>query len=488
MKTRLLRILLAVFVISLTVGAAIPIKAENTDLPWNTFLGGTNVDCSNDIAVDSSGNIYVIGSSNGTWGNPIRAYSGGTDAFVAKLDSSGMIQWNTFLGGTGNNEGYGIAIDSSDSIYVVGISNVTWGSPIRAYSGNYDAFVAKLDSSGMLAWNTLLGSSSVEYGRSIAVDSSGNVYITGLSGDTWGSPIRRYSGGSDAFVTKLNNSGILEWNTFLGGSDSDGGYGIALDSNTNIYVTGYSTGTWGPPVWTNSGNCDAFVTKINNNGTLNWNTFLGGSDSDIGYRIAVDSNDNIYVRGESSATWGSPIRAFTENHDAFVAKLNQSIELEWNTFLGGPDFNEGFDIAVDSSGNVYVTGDSICNWGDPVRAFSRPLDAYVVKLDNSGVLQWNTFLGGNGDDIGYGIAVDFSDNIYVTGYSDASWGSPVRTLTNPGSLNYDCFIAKLDSSGRLEAPIAPPVPELPAGVLLGTGIMGIGAFILIRRKKATNSM
>ena len=144
--------------------------------------------------------------------------------------------------------GYGIAVDTSGNVYVAGYSDATWGSPVRPYAGTYDAFVAKLNGSGALQWNTFLGGSSDDYGNGIAVDTSGNVYVTGYSTATWGSPVRPFSGGDDAFVAKLNGSGALQWNTFLGGSNVDYGYGIAVDTSGNVYVTGNSEATWGSPV------------------------------------------------------------------------------------------------------------------------------------------------------------------------------------------------------------------------------------------------
>jgi len=484
-KTRLLRILLAVFVISLTVGADIPAEANN-EMPWSTFLGGSGYDNVHGIAVDSIGNVYITGDSGATWGNPVSPYVRNSDCFVAKLNSSGVLQWNTFLGGSDYDCGYGIAVDSSGNIYVAGYSGDTWGNPVRTYTGNYDAFAAKLDSNGALKWNTFLGGSEYDLGNGLAVDASGNLYVIGQSDAAWGNPVRAYTVNTDAFAAKVDSSGALLWNTFLGGSSLDCGYGIAMDSGGNIYVDGYSGNTWGSPVSAFTGSVDAFAAKLDSNGVLQWNTFLGGTSSDYGYSIAVDSFGNVYVTGLSNATWGSPARAYTDtgHTDAFAAKLDSSGVLQWTTFLGGNSSDCGYGVAADSSSNVYVTGFSNATWGSPIRAVTGGGDAFAAKLDNSGALLWNTFLGGTSSDYGYAIAVDSGGNIYVAGYSSATWGNPIREYTGNG----DAFVAKLESNGSLEAPVIPPVPELPAGILLGIGIVGTGAFILIRRKKATNSM
>jgi hypothetical protein len=402
-------------------------------LSWNTFLGGSSDDSCHGIAVDTSGNVYVTGESYVTSG-------GQRDAFVVKLNTSGVLQWITYLKGPTDDYGYGIAVDTSGNVYVTGESYTTWGSPVRPFAGGTkDAFVAKLNNGGALQWNTFLGGSSDDYGYGIAVDTSGNVYVTGESYATWGSPVRPFAGGkSDAFVARLNTSGYLQWNTFLGGSSDDWSLGIAVDTSGNVYVTGGSYATWGSPVRPFGGE-DAFVAKLNTSGYLQWNTFLGGSDDDYGIGIAVDTIGNVYVTGGSYATWGSPVRPFARGDDAFVAELNNGGVLQWNTFLGGSDDDYGYGIAVDTSGNVYVTGESDATWGSPVRPFAGGDDAFVAELNNGGVLQWNTFLGGSDDDDGYGIAVDTSGNVYVTGESDATWGSPVR----PFGGGEDAFVAKL---------------------------------------------
>src|SRR6266446_4487674 len=298
------------------------LPADQT-LTWNTFFGGSADDYGYSVAVDGNGNVYVTGESFATWGSPVRAYSGGADSFVAKLDSSGNLIWNTFLGGNGNDdEGLGVAVDGSGNVYVAGSSNATWGSPVRAYSGDTDSFAAKLDSSGNLLWNTFLGSSRDDNGKAIAVDGSGNVHVTGFSNATWGSPVRAYGSSLDSFAAKLDSSGNLTWNTFLGGSGDDYGASVAVDGSGNVYVEGYSFATWGSPVRVYSGGADSFGVKLDSSGNLIWNTFLGGSGDDYGYGIAVDGSGNVYVTGDSNATWGSPVRAYSSNFDVFVAKLS----------------------------------------------------------------------------------------------------------------------------------------------------------------------
>jgi hypothetical protein len=448
---------LFVFAVLLTValGAARapvtqPALAANQERPqlqpslqWNTFLGASGgIDYGNGIAVDVSGNVFVTGWSESTWGSPIIAYAGGRDAFVAKMNSSGVSQWNTFLGGAGGEAGFGIAVDGDGNVYVTGSSLATWGAPVNAHAGRNDAFAAKLNSNGVLQWNTFLGGASDDEGLGVAVDGSGNVYIGGHTTGNWGVPVNPYAGGYDAFAAKLNSNGVLQWNSFLGSAGgNDWGNAITVDGSGNVFVAGYSPLTWGEPVRpftaaVGPSEYDAFATKLNSNGVLQWNTFLGSAKHDWGNAIAVDGSGNVYVTGDSRATWGAPINAYASDTEAFAVKLDTNGAMQWNTFLGSGD-----GIAVDGSGNVYIVGTIGSTWGAPLNPYSGGQDASVAKLNNSGILQWNTFLGGASNDVGNGITVGENGNVYVAGRSSASWGAPVNPFEDGGSD--DVFIANL---------------------------------------------
>ncbi|NVN93255.1 MAG: SBBP repeat-containing protein, partial [Desulfuromonadales bacterium] len=255
---------------------------------WHTFYGsGGGTTYGTGIALDSNGNIYVTGYSSASWGSPL--HSNGNN-FVLKLNSSGVRQWHTFYSGTSSSSDAGIAVDGSGNIYVTGYSYASWNGPgactiagtspcpRNSFSGSYDIYVLKLNTDGAYQWHTFYGSSGYDLGHGIAVDGSGNVYVTGQSDATWGSPLHPYgSGWYNLFVLKLDSSGAHQWHTFYGaGSSSDMNYGnsIALDDNGNIYVAGKSDTTWGAPRnGHTAGDTDVFVLKLDNSGTYQWHTF-----------------------------------------------------------------------------------------------------------------------------------------------------------------------------------------------------------------------
>lgn len=422
-------------------------------ITWNTFLGGGDYDVGEGIAVDASGNVYVVGESDATWGTPLRAYTAGDDAFVAKLDANGALVWHTFLGGSGSDRARDVAVDEDGNIYAVGVSGATWGTspaPIRAYTASDDGWVAKLNASGARQWHTFLGGGDYDSVGSVAVDPYGNTYARGTSRTTWDTPLRAHDPGDndDAFAAKLASNGALTWHTFLGGNDADYGSDIAVDVNQIVYVSGLSDATWGNPIRPISTNGDAFAVRLEADGSIDWNTFLGGTGYDYGKGIGFDFFGNVYVAGNSDTTWGAgecigcPLNPHDPgtNQDFFVALMDIDGALQWNTFAGGSGNEYASGIAVEGYGDHYVVGESGAAWGNPVRPYTADGDALIVKLKIDGTRVWHTFLGGAEDEEGNGIAINGTD-VYAVGDSRATWGSPVRA--HDAGDNDDAFVAKL---------------------------------------------
>jgi hypothetical protein len=394
------------------------------------------------------------------------------------------VEYSTHLGGSKDDYGYGIAADSAGNAYVTGWTMSPDFPTANAFQSKdagqgefVDAFVTKLNAGGSaLVYSTYLGGSRTDMGRGIAVDSAGNAYVTGqtLSTDfpTANAVQGTNAGAYDAFVTKLNADGsALVYSTYLGGINSEVGYGIAADSAGNAYVTG-DTGSPDFPTANarqikhyNYALPDAFVTKLNADGSaFIYSTYLGGSNNDSGYGIAVDSAGNAYVTGETFSTDFPKANAFQGalggSLDAFVTKLNaDGSALVYSTFLGGRGSDHGYGIAVDSSGNAYVTGatgaadfptaNAIQSGyaGGPYGVCSY--DAFVTKLNADGsALVYSTYLGGDCRDLGRGIAADSSGNAYVTGYTlSLHFPTANAIYTDSSSSSYYVFATKLNADG-----------------------------------------
>ncbi len=433
------------------------------DLLWSTYLGGSSDDAAIDVAVDGSGNVYVTGYTNSPgWisGGFDTSYDHGYEGFVAKLSPSGVHLWSTYLGGSGDDFIGGIAVDDSGNVYVTGQTYladwISGGFDTTYNGGAYDGFVAKLSSSGTHLWSTYLGGSGLDSGADIALDVSGNVYVSGStnsSGWTSGGFDTTFNGGDEAFVVKLSSDGAHLWSTYLGGAGTDWGTGIVVDVANDVYISGYTTSSgWtagGFDTTYNGGLGDGFVVKLNSGGTHLWSTYLGGNDADGVSDISVSSPAGVYVTGlTSSAGWtaGGFDTSYNGGNDGFAAKLNSSGGLLWSTYLGGGGDDGGEGIAVDDSGNAYVTGYTLSSgWasGGFDTTYHGGYDAFVAKLNLDGMPVWSTYLGGSQDDLGYGIAVHGSTDVYVAGRTfSADW--PTGGFDTSPRGGSDAFVARLE--------------------------------------------
>ena len=385
-----------------------------------------------------------------------------------------VLAYSTYLGGSGHDFGYGIAVDGSGNAYVTGgtsSTNFPTVNPIQGApaGGNHDVFVAKLDPTGSaLAYCTYLGGSSSDHARGIAVDGFGNAYVTGFTYSTdfpAANPIQGALAGShDALVAKLNAAGSdLVFSTYLGGSGGDWGLGIAVDGSGSAYVAGHTESTDFPtadPIQSvSAGGHDAFVAKLDAAGSaLVYSTYLGGSGDDFGYDLAVDGSGNAYVTGYTESTnfpTANPLQAASAgNADVFVAKLNAAgSALVYSTYLGGSRGDWGQGIAVDGHGNAYVTGYTRSIDFPTVKALQGAhgggtYDIFVTRLKATGTdLVYSTYLGGGGGDYGRGIAVDGSRNAHVIGHTSSTNFPTADPVQGANAGNSDILVAKLDPDG-----------------------------------------
>jgi Beta-propeller repeat len=339
-------------------------------LIYSTYLGGSSFDGAYAIAVDSAGSAYVTGSTNSfdfPIKNAFQTTTPGWDAFVTKLDPTGSaLVYSTYLGGNGGAVGNGIAVDNAGNAYVIGLTGSGFATmnPLQPNygGGQTDAFVAKINAAGSaLIYSTFLGGSGPDDGSGIAVDSAGNAYVTGGTNSTdfpTKNPFQAANGGgavaSNAFVAMINTAGsALVYSTYLGGDGGAGGSSIAVDSAGNAYVTGSAEANfptqnaWQPAF---GGGVDAFVTKFNPTGSaLVYSSYLGGSGFDYGSGIAVDSSGDAYVTGSAGPDFPVTPGAFQTAYgggtsNAFVSKINAGgSALVYSTYLGGNPEEEGLD-------------------------------------------------------------------------------------------------------------------------------------------------
>ena len=460
-------------------------------LLWSTYFGGSMEEYAYALAIDSSGNVYVTGTSGSTdfpAVNPIYGTKGNDwDVFVAKINAAGTaVIYASYLSANGWNEyGLGIAVDAAGNAYVTGATNatdfpgVTAGSIQPAFGGtgsNRDAFALKINAAGnAIVWATYLGGADDDIGNDITVDSAGNVYVVGDAGPgpvSWidaGAIQSTYAGGNyDGFVIKINSFGAKVWSTYLGGSGSEDFEAIRLDRSGNVWVGGSTDSTSFPGVGgsslqpSNAGSNDATITEINAAGTaITYSTFLGGPGYDQLSGMVLDASDNIYATGFTDGTSFPGVTASSiqpasgGSYDMWVAKLNSSAtSITWATFFGGSDAEIATKIQVDSAGNVYVNG-STSSTNFPVSNAIQSTygggdaDAFAVKINADGTaVVWSTYLGGGDTDTSYGTALDSSGNYYIDGFTASSGfpGTSASAIQPVYGGGYDAWVAKIGTS------------------------------------------
>jgi len=444
----------AIFLV--VTGAAYAAEAPY-ELAWTRQLGTSDSDSSRSVAIDGSGNAYISGYTEGSLGGPS---AGITDAFLAKYDSAGSLLWTRQLGTSSNDRGYSVAIDGSGNAYISGHTKGGLGGGPTA--GGWDAFLAKFDSSGTHLWTSQLGTSGWDMSYSVAVDGSGNAYI---SGRTDNGPIS-YPYNIDAFLAKYDSSGSLLWTEQLGTSEYDISNSVAIDGSGNAYISGWTSGSIGGP---NEGSSDAFLAKYAPSGSPLWTRQLGTSSSDQSFSVAIDGSGNAYISGRTEGSLDGP---HAGGDDAFLAKYNDSGSLLWKRQLGTSSSDVSYSVAIDGSGNAYISGET---WGDLGGPNEGSCDAFLAKYDTSGSLLWTKQLGTGDWDDSWSVAIDGSGNAYISGYTKGSLGGP-----NAGGA--DAFLAKYVPGTPSPPPLVeredPPPPSIltlpPAGQL--GDVTGAGTF------------
>ena len=466
---------------------------------FSTYLGGFSDDKSYAIAVTgcSSGDCdtLVTGETAATDFPPGSGYSyqsdqTGTDAFIAKLDSTGTsLTFASYLGGNGTDIGYGIKVDGSGNIYAAGGTSSTdfpTNNGVQTSAqGSNDAFLVKLNSSGTtLSYGTYLGGSNHEDAFGLALSGS-NAYMVGRTSssassfpETSGCAQSTLGGGFDAFFAKIDTTSSggssLLYLTYLGGSTTDEGKAIAVDGDGDAYLTGFAQSTdfpvtASPYQGSRSGLQDAFAAKIspggNGSSDKSYVTYIGGNGRDGGWGIAVDTNEKAYVTGDTATgfpTTSGVIRTTeTSGTDVFVTKFAANGQsLDYSTYLGGNGDETGYAITLDGSNNAFVTGETTSTDFDVTsdrtqQSSGGGTDVFVAKINSTATnLLFSTYHGGSNTDSGRGIAVS-SGTAYFAGFTDTSEaaGNPFPIVPDANQMTpayqyylgggVDAFVAKI---------------------------------------------
>lgn len=444
--------------------------AQTPSWQWGRSAGYGGNESTSAVAVDASGNVFGTGgytSSNIVFGatNLINPGVGTSDIFLVKYDASGNVLWAKTFGGASGEVGNAIATDAIGNAYITGLftsSVMTIGTVTLTNTSTTgsDVFVAKLDPSGNTIWAKSAGGTAGDKGNGIAVDATGNVYVTGNFNSVsinFGTGAISNAGTNDVFIVKYDQSGNAMWSKNAGGSGDDAGNGIAIDATGGVYVTGYfssSSINFGTGNLTNasSGTQDLFVVKYTSAGTAVWSARSGGSLDDPGTGIAVSKN-NVYVTGAfNSATIVFGTTTLTNSSagtsDFLLAKYDLGGNPGWAKRAGGSDYDGGNTAACDSLGNVYVTGyfvSSSLNFGSNTVNNSTfgTKDLFVVAYNGTGVDLWGIAAGGSATETGNGMAVSLGGTDIIMG---GSFDSPSLTF-GPSTVFKGCgedvLVAKL---------------------------------------------
>lgn len=475
-------------------------------LSYASYYGGTSGEFPYGMSVSGT-SMYIAGltlsSANiATTGTHQSTYNSLQDGFIAKFSLAGVRTWATYYGNTGNDAILGIASAANGNVFVGGQTQSSSGFASSSnvmqptFGGTYDGFFAKFNSSGIRQWGTYLGGVDFETIYSLTLDATGDIAFTGVA--TPGSPYVTgafktfVSGATDSWLGYMEGAGGTGcyFLTFLGTDANDEGHGVGVDGSGNVYVTGMAEPSVGSQQWIatvgshqpfhGGGTTDMYLMKLSSNGVLQWGTYYGGSGNESNYpgqgnypstqKLVLDGAANIYIAGSTFST-GTAIATTGSSHgneDGFVAKFNSNGVRQWGVFVGASG-DDGLEaIAVDATGNVYGAGTTASTSGlatpNAYQTTNPGLgnSMYAVKLNNSGVIQWCTHIGGGIEEQGYGLGVDGNKAVYVAGQTVSTSGlATTGAHQTTYSGNGDGFFAKLiDCSASTINASATETPEV----------------------------
>jgi hypothetical protein len=378
---------------------------------WIRQLGTGGSDESLDVSADGLGNIYISGRT----GNYLAGPSAGlSDAYLAKYDSLGSIQWVRQLGSPTFDYGSGVAADQLGNVFIAGH---TEGVIVPPGSGQGDGFVAKYNAIGDQIWVRQIGTSGFERINDASADGLGNAYVAGFTNGSLGLPGDQGS----AFVSKIDSIGNAVWTRQLGASLGEAN-AVSADGLGNIYVTGVTSST-----------LDAFLCKLDAAGTILWSRQIGTSETDRSLGVSADGLGSVYISGGTSGNLGG---VNAGSSDVFVSRFDDMGNVIWNRQFGQSSGEAGSDVSADKFGNVFVTGSTAGNlFGSNPDGNSGLDDVILLNVSSAGDLRWGYQFGQIDDDFGLGVSADGLGSVFVSGLTE-------RNLGGPSAGGDDAFVAK----------------------------------------------
>jgi hypothetical protein len=426
--------------------------AQTAAHQWSAGYGSALSDYGCGVAVDGTGNVFAAGYfwQSVSFGGASLTSAGSTDVFIAKYSPDGTHVWSRRGGGTDTDQALAIAVDSAGNVIVVGTfyGTADFGGGSRISAGSNDVFAAKYSASGTHLWSQRFGDTGGDAAYAVAVDPNDNIYVTGsfaVKIDFGGGTLSS-AGSSDIFVAKFDAGGAHLWSQRFGGTSSDIGRAIACRGTSAVTLAGsfQATANFGGGNLTSAGGEDVFVVDLTHTGTHRWGRRFGGSSSDYAFALAVDPAGPVLLAGSFNGTvdFGGGNLASAGFSDIFLAKYDDTGQHAWSRRFGGSSYDAGNGLACDADGNVLLAGyfSATADFGGGTVTSAGSVDFFVARYDAVGACRWCRQAGGAGEDAGRAVAAAGTGAAVVTGNFTTSIDFGGGTRTSAGGN--DVFVAR----------------------------------------------
>lgn len=416
---------------------------SQANIKWNDLTGGTgssqgNYDEGTTIKPTSDGGFIIAGNTNSSDGDVPQGTKGGADVWVVKISSTGVIQWQKTFGGTNEDKCNAINL-AADGGYILTGYSFSFNGDVTTNKGQSDVWVIKLSSNGDLQWQKTFGGRSQDGGQSVLATPDGYL-VAGYTFSNEGD-VTTNKGQSDVWLIKLDNNGQLQWQKTFGGTNLDQANAIDVSIDGGFLLTGYTYSNNGD-VSGNKGQQDVWVVKVNTSGVLQWQRTFGGSSNDQANTIAAAADGNIFITGSTMSNDGD-VSGNKGGLDIWTVKLNSSGILQWQKCLGGTDSESGYGILPAADGTSFITGYTASKNGD-VTGNAGLHEMWVVKLSSTGMLLWQNCLGGSASEAGFSVTAT-TDNAYLmVGRTNSN---DIDVSGNKGGT--DLWLVKLSNSNAV---------------------------------------